>query len=129
MSTPAVPGTRSVNRRFFSSNMALGEVPARGLHRVDAANGPAGSEGFFFELHADLFGDARGGRVLGKLDPGNLDEILGELVERLQSDYSKDRLKTPLDRFQASTVFTCGYLDAIKGSMRLRKAYADENEV
>src|SRR6266849_8246646 len=68
MSTPAVPGTRSVNRRFFSSNMALGE--ARGLHRVDAANGPAGSEGFFFELHADLFGDARGGRVLG-IDQGD----------------------------------------------------------
>ncbi len=25
-------------------------------------------------------------------------------------------------------VFTCGYLDAIKGSVRLRKAYADEDE-
>jgi hypothetical protein len=68
-------------------------------------------------------------RIAHQLDPGNLDEILGELAERLQSDYSKDRLRTPLDRFQTSTVFTCGYLDAIKGSVRLRKAYADENEV
>ncbi len=68
-------------------------------------------------------------RIAHQLDPGNLDEILGALAERLQSDYSKDRLRTPLDRFQMSTIFTCGYLDAIKGSVRLWKAYADENEV
>ncbi len=68
-------------------------------------------------------------RIAHQLDHGNLDEILGELAERIQSDYSKDRLKTQLDRFQVSTVYTCGYLDAIKGSVRLRKAYADEGEI
>src|SRR6267143_363603 len=70
MSTPAVPGTSSVNKRFFSRSMPLGEVQARSLHRVDAAHRPAGSEGFLFELHADLFVDARGGRVLG-IDQGD----------------------------------------------------------
>src|SRR5713226_2670216 len=64
MSTPTVPGTSSVNKRFFSRSMPLGEVQARSLYRVHATHRPAGSENFFFELHADLFGDPRGGRVL-----------------------------------------------------------------
>lgn len=47
---------------------------------------------------------------------------------RIQSDYSRDRLRTPLDRFRTSTIFTCGYLEAIRGSVRLQKAYTDKAE-
>jgi len=62
------------------------------------------------------------------LDPGDLDELLGSVVEKLGPRYA-DRFKTPVDRFRATAFYACGYFDAIRGSIRLREAYAPENEV
>ncbi len=56
------------------------------------------------------------------LDPGDLDELLGSVVEKLGPRYA-DRLETPPDRFRLATSYACGYFDAIKGSVRLREAY------
>ena len=64
-------------------------------------------------------------RIAHHLEPGDLDELLGSVVTKLGSDYA-DGLNTPLGRFRMAVVYTCGYLDALKGSPRLRQAYADE---
>ena len=64
-------------------------------------------------------------RIAHHLEPGDLDELLGSVVTKLRSDYA-DRLKTPLGRFRMAVVYACGYLDALKGSPRLRQAYALE---
>jgi hypothetical protein len=57
-----------------------------------------------------------------------LDELLGSVVEKLGPGYA-DRFKTPADRFRAAAFYACGYFDAIRGSIRLREAYAPENQV
>jgi len=67
-------------------------------------------------------------RMAHGLDPGDLDELLGSVVEKLGPGYA-DRFKTPVDRFRAAAFYACGYFDAIGGSVRLREAYAPENEV
>ena len=67
-------------------------------------------------------------RMAHRLDPGDLDELLGSVVKKLGPDYA-DRFKTPVDRFRAAAFYACGYFDAIRGSIRLREAYAPENEV
>ena len=67
-------------------------------------------------------------RMAHRLEPGNLDELLGSVVEKLGPGYA-DRFKTPVDRFRAAAFYACGYFDAIRGSIRLREAYAPENEV
>ena len=60
------------------------------------------------------------------LDPGDLDELLGSVVEKLGVGYAT-RYKTPIDRFRAAAFYACGYFDAIRGSVRLRSGYADED--
>jgi len=67
-------------------------------------------------------------RMAHHLDPGDLDELLGSVVEKLGPGHA-DRLKTPVDRFRMAALYACGYFDAIKGSVRLREAYAPEDEV
>lgn len=67
-------------------------------------------------------------RMAHRLEPGNLDELLGSVVEKLGPGYA-DRFKTPVERFRAAAFYACGYFDAIRGSIRLREAYASENEV
>jgi hypothetical protein len=62
------------------------------------------------------------------LDPGDLDELLGSVAEKLGPGYA-DRHKTPVDRFRMATLYACGYFGAIRGSIRLREAYAPEDEV
>jgi hypothetical protein len=62
------------------------------------------------------------------LDPGDFDELLGSVVAKLQADYP-EQLKTPVDRFRMAAIYACGYFDAIRGSVRLREAYASEDEV
>ena len=62
-----------------------------------------------------------------RLEPGDLDELLGSVVEKLGRDYA-ERFKTPVDRFRAAASYACGYFDAIQGSVRLREAYVPENE-
>jgi hypothetical protein len=62
------------------------------------------------------------------LEPGDLDELLGTVVAKLGSDYA-ERLGTSVARFRAAAVYTCGYFDAIRGSVRLREAYGPESEV
>lgn len=67
-------------------------------------------------------------RMAHHLDPGDLDDLLGTVVEKLGPNYA-DRLGTSVARFRAAAVYTCGYFDAIRGSIRLREAYAAEDEV
>lgn len=67
-------------------------------------------------------------RIAHHLDPGDLDELLGSVVTKLRSDYA-GRLKTPLDRFRMAVLYTCGYLDALRGSPRLTRAYAFDGQV
>ena len=67
-------------------------------------------------------------RIAHHLDPGDFDELLGSLAAKLWPDYP-GRLETPLGRFRAAVVFTCAYLEAIGGGVRLREAYAGEEEV
>jgi len=54
-------------------------------------------------------------RMAHHLDPGNLDELLGSVVEKLGPSYA-DRFKTPVDRLRAAALYACGYFDAIGGS-------------
>jgi hypothetical protein len=67
-------------------------------------------------------------RMAHHLDPGDLDELLGSVVEKLGPGYT-ERFKTPADRFCFAAFYACGYFDAIRGSIRLREAYAPEDEV
>jgi hypothetical protein len=67
-------------------------------------------------------------RIAHHLDPGNLDELLGSVVTKLRPDYA-ERLKTPLDRFRMAVVYTCGYLDSLRGSPRLGQAYVVDEQV
>lgn len=67
-------------------------------------------------------------RIAHHLDPGNLDELLGSVITELGADYA-DRLETPLERFRMAVVYTCGYLDALAGSTRLREAYVLEADI
>jgi hypothetical protein len=64
-------------------------------------------------------------RMAHHLDPGDLDELLGSVVEKLGPGYT-ERFKTPADRFRFAAFYACGYFDAIRGSIRLREAYAPE---
>jgi hypothetical protein len=67
-------------------------------------------------------------RMAHHLDPGDLDELLGSVVEKLGFNHA-DRLRTSVERFRMAALYACGYFDAIKGSVRLREAYAPEEEV
>jgi len=62
------------------------------------------------------------------LEPGDLDALLGSVVEKLGPDYTR-RFRTPVDRFRVAAMFACGYFDAIRGSVRLREAYDRDDEV
>lgn len=64
-------------------------------------------------------------RMAHHLDPGNLDELLGSVVDKLGKDHLR-QLPTPVARFRAAAVYSCGYFDAINGSVRLREAYGPE---
>lgn len=59
------------------------------------------------------------------LDPGDLDELLGSVVTKLRSE-CPEQVKTPVDRFRLAAIYACGYFDAVRGSVRLRKAYAPD---
>jgi hypothetical protein len=61
-------------------------------------------------------------RIVHRLDPGDLDALIVSVVTKLRADYA-DHLGTPLDRFRAAVIYTCGYLDALRGSTRLKQAY------
>ena len=67
-------------------------------------------------------------RIAHHLDPGDFDEFLGSVIAKLRPDYA-DRLKTPLDRFRMAVHYACGYFDSLRWSVRLREAYAQEDEV
>jgi hypothetical protein len=61
-------------------------------------------------------------RTAHHLDPGNLDDLLVSVVAKLRADYA-DHLGNAINRFRAAVIYACGYLDAIKGSPRLKQAY------
>src|SRR5712692_840218 len=66
-------------------------------------------------------------RMAHHLDPGNLDELVGSVVDKLGSDTAKHA--SPIERLRTSLLYACGYLDSIRGGIRLREAYASEEEV
>src|SRR5229473_842000 len=59
------------------------------------------------------------------LDPGDLEELVGSVVEKLGRPRDR-RPATPVARFREAAVFVCGYFDAIRGSVRLREGYGPE---
>jgi hypothetical protein len=61
-------------------------------------------------------------RIVHRLDPGDLEELLVSIVTKLRADYT-GHLGTPLDRFRVAVTYSCGYLDALRGSAHLRQAY------
>jgi hypothetical protein len=61
-------------------------------------------------------------RIVHRLDPGDLDELLVSVIVKLRSDYA-DRLGNTLNRFRIAVIYACGYLDALRGSTHLRRAY------
>lgn len=61
-------------------------------------------------------------KIAHHLEPGDLDELVGSLVEKLQSK-GIATLDTPLKRLRVAALYVCGYLDAIRGSPGLRQAY------
>jgi hypothetical protein len=64
-------------------------------------------------------------RIVHRLDPGDLDELLVSVITKLRADYA-DHLGSPSERFRTAVMYACGYLDAIKGSTRLGQAYEGE---
>src|SRR5260370_39393489 len=60
-------------------------------------------------------------RMAHHLDPGDLEELLGSVVEKLGPGYT-ERFKTPVDRFRFAAFYACGYFDAITGSLPPREA-------
>jgi hypothetical protein len=61
-------------------------------------------------------------RIVHRLDPGDLDELLVSVIAKLRADYA-DRLGNALNRFRIAVIYACGYLDALRGSTRLRQTY------
>ena len=59
------------------------------------------------------------------LEPGDLDEIIGSMVERLWEKDTPGLIgrDTPLGRLRRALIFTIGYLTAIRGAVGLRQAY------
>lgn len=66
-------------------------------------------------------------RMAHHLDPGDLDELVGSVAAKLRVKF--EGTKTPVERFRLAAYFACGYFDALRGSVRLRPAYAAEDEV
>jgi len=64
-------------------------------------------------------------RLAHHLDPGNLDELIGSVVKKLDRPHDR-RAATPVNRFRDAAVHVCGYFDAISGSARLREGYGPE---
>jgi hypothetical protein len=67
-------------------------------------------------------------RISHHLEPGDLDELLGSVVSKLRPD-DRPRGDTATGRFRQAVLYTCGYLDSLRGSVRLREAYASEDTV
>ena len=65
-------------------------------------------------------------RMAHHLDPGDLDELVGSVAAKLGAKYAG--AKTPVERFRIAAYFACGYFDALRGSVRLRPAYAADDE-
>lgn len=64
-------------------------------------------------------------RMAHNLDPGDLDELLGSVVEKLGPGFTK-RPTTWVERFRGAVYYAHGFFRAIKGSVRLGKAYGGE---
>jgi hypothetical protein len=64
-------------------------------------------------------------RMAHHLEPGDLDELVGSVVEKIRSTHSRTSV-TATERFREAAIFACGYFDAIRGSVRLREGYGPE---
>lgn len=65
-------------------------------------------------------------RVAHHLEPGDLDEIIGSLVERLWARGVGPAMR--LARLRVALHYACGYLDALKGAVGLRQAYVPRRD-
>lgn len=66
-------------------------------------------------------------RMAHRLDPGDVDTLLGSVVEKL-GVANAGKTETPIERLRAAAFYACGYFDAIRGSAKLGRAY-DAEEV
>jgi hypothetical protein len=64
-------------------------------------------------------------RMAHQLDPGNLDELIGSVVDKLEWSHHRHPDKAA-ERFRQAAVYVCGYFDSMRGSARLREAYGPE---
>src|SRR3989442_1296063 len=62
------------------------------------------------------------------LDPGDLDQLVGSVVDKL-GPVRDGGPTTPVGRFGEAAVFICGYFDAIRGSVQLGEGYGPEVQV
>jgi hypothetical protein len=65
-------------------------------------------------------------RIAHHLEPGDFDELLGSVVSKIQPD-GAGRADTSIGRFRQAVLYTCGYVDSIRGSVRLRETYASDD--
>ena len=49
-------------------------------------------------------------KIVHRLDPGDLDELLVSIITKLRADYA-DHLETPRDRFRSAVMYACGYFE------------------
>jgi hypothetical protein len=66
-------------------------------------------------------------RVAHRLEPGDLDALIGSVVDQLWGTRDLP-LDTPVQRLRAAAAYACGYLDALRGSPWLRPAYTREDD-
>jgi hypothetical protein len=63
-------------------------------------------------------------RLAHHLDPGNLDDLLGSVVNKLGNQYFNHPTSASA-RFRGAALYVCGYFDSIRGSVRLQHGYSD----
>jgi hypothetical protein len=64
-------------------------------------------------------------RMAHHLAPGDLDELVGSVVKKLDRPIDR-RPATAVDRFRDAALYVVAYFDAIKGSVRWTEAYGPE---
>jgi hypothetical protein len=64
-------------------------------------------------------------RMAHHLDPGDLDELVGSVVKKLDRPIDR-RPATAVERFRDAAIYVVTYFDAIKGSVRWTEAYGPE---
>jgi hypothetical protein len=65
-------------------------------------------------------------RIVHRLDPGDLDDLLVSVATELRADRADD-LATPVDRFRLAVFYVCGYFEGYKAGMHLMRGRAKQH--